>query len=122
MKYGRGRIQKVRLDPPRIQKPQLTRDRKVIGFTGVEMKWFLVRLDRESIFPPALETALQNFDPYKPFGESSMQDRSDGFITRAGAVNYQVPLSRKQRRIRAHLIGASHSAPGMMTESNRGIA
>src|ERR1700758_1840233 len=69
------------------------------------MKGFLVRLDWEAIGPPSIETALEEFDSRESHGDSSMQDGSAGFITRAGAVNHQVSLFREQRRILAPHVG-----------------
>ena len=51
------------LDSSRFQKNPLTHGRKVIGFTGVEVKGFRVRLDREAFRSPALKATLENFYP-----------------------------------------------------------
>src|SRR5580658_929060 len=71
----------------------------------MEMKGTTVKFDRKALCSPAIEAALEEFDPREPHGESSVQDDSAGFIARAGAVNNQVSLLREQRRVRAHFLG-----------------
>ena len=69
---------------------------EVIAAPRVEVKRFLVRLNRETIRSPAIEAAFQEFDPQESHGKGSMQDHAAGFVARAGAVDDQFPLSRKQ--------------------------
>jgi hypothetical protein len=77
------------LDSSRFWKNPLTHGRKVIGFTGVEVEGFRVRLDREAFRSPAIQAALKKFDPQESHGESSMQDGAASLITRASTVNDQ---------------------------------
>src|SRR5579862_8801588 len=82
-----------------------SRGRKVIRLIRFQMKGLFVRFDREATGSPAIGASLEEFDPQKSHGESAMQDDATGLVARAGAVNDQVSLFRKQRRIRAHLLG-----------------
>ena len=66
------------------------------------MKGLIVRLDREAACLPCRQAAFEEFDPQKAQGESSMQDDTTGFVTRARAINDRIFVIRDERRILNH--------------------
>ena len=67
--------------------------------SSVEVKGFVVSLDRITLRLPPRQSTFQEFYSQELHGLSSTQDDSAGFITGTGTVNDRVLLFRDEQRI-----------------------